>query len=81
MARLLVAYVLAFGVGMFCKYFEIPAPAPPVIPGALLVVAMTFGYVVGDKILPKKNAANGGATISASATSGVQASGGKDMQK
>jgi XapX domain-containing protein len=71
MARLLVAYVLAFGVGMFCKYFEIPAPAPPVVPGALLVVAMTFGYVVGDKVLPKKNAATGGTVISASASSGV----------
>jgi XapX domain-containing protein len=81
MARLLVAYVLAFGVGMFCKYFEIPAPAPPVIPGALLVVAMTFGYVVGDKILPKKNSANGATTISSSANPSAQAGSGKDMTK
>ena len=69
MARLLVAYVLAFGVGMFCKYFDIPAPAPPVVPGALLVVAMTFGYVVGDKIVPKKSSATPPA-VSASSTSG-----------
>ena len=81
MARLVVAYVLAFGVGMFCKYFEIPAPAPPVIPGALLVVAMTFGYVVGDKVLPKKNAPNVGAAISSTANPAGQAGGGKDMQK
>ena len=68
MAKLLVAYLLAFGVGMFCKYFEIPAPAPPVVPGALLVVAMTFGYVVGDKILPKKN--HDATTVSVSANTG-----------
>jgi XapX domain-containing protein len=71
MGKLLIAYLLAFGVGMFCKYFEIPAPAPPVVPGALLVVAMTFGYVVGDKILPKKNSANSATTVSASATAGA----------
>ncbi len=77
MARLLIAYVLAFGVGMFCKYFEIPAPAPPVIPGALLVVAMTFGYVVGDKILPKKGGANEPPAISAAAQSGAADKGAK----
>ena len=76
MARLLVAYLLAFGVGMFCKYFEIPAPAPPVVPGALLVVAMTFGYVVGDKILPKKNSASPPA-VSASVTPGAADKGSK----
>jgi XapX domain-containing protein len=81
MARLLVAYVLAFGVGMFCKYFEIPAPAPPVIPGALLVVAMTFGYVVGDRILPKKNMGGGGTTVSATANPSGQAASGKEVQK
>src|SRR3954470_5524818 len=81
MARLLAAYLLAFGVGMFCKYFEIPAPAPPVIPGALLVVAMTFGYAVGDKILPKKNGSNGGTTISANATAGADKSGKKSFRK
>ena len=76
MSRLLIAYVLAFAVGMFCKYFEIPAPAPPVIPGALLVVAMTLGYATGDKILPKKN-------ISASTTTSASApaDGSKETQK
>lgn len=71
MARLLVAYVLAFGVGMFCKYFEIPAPAPPVVPGALLVVAMTFGYVVGDKVLPKKSGAGQPPAVSTTANPGA----------
>lgn len=77
MTKLLIAYLLAFAVGMFCKYFEIPAPAPPVIPGALLVVAMTLGYSVGGRLLPKKNAANPGATIS----SPQVASSSKDTQK
>lgn len=76
MARLLIAYVLAFGVGMFCRYFEIPAPAPPVLPGALLVVAMTLGYAMGDKILPKKNP-----DASMHITSTTQPGNTKDMQK
>ena len=53
---------------MFCKYFEIPAPAPPVVPGAFLVVAMTFGYVVGDKVLPKKSSSTNSVVSAASAT-------------
>jgi XapX domain-containing protein len=77
MARLLIAYVLAFAVGMFCKYFGIPAPAPPVIPGALLVVAMTLGYATGDKILPKRGGSNSKPAISAS----VQVDSGKDTRK
>ena len=71
MAKLAIAYLLAFGVGLFCRYFEIPAPAPPVVPGALLVVAMTLGYVVGEKVAPKKSAPNSATTISATANPGA----------
>ena len=71
MVKLALAYVLAFGVGLFCRYFEIPAPAPPVIPGALLVVAMTLGYVVGEKVAPKKAAPENGTAISSTSTPGA----------
>jgi XapX domain-containing protein len=67
MMKLAIAYVLAFMVGMFCRYFEIPAPAPPAIPGVLLVVAMTLGYVTGDKILPRKKDSGSAAPMSSSA--------------
>ena len=36
-----IGLVLAFAVGFACRAFGIPSPAPPVILGALLVMAMT----------------------------------------
>jgi XapX domain-containing protein len=72
MARLAIAYLLAFAIGVFCRYFQIPAPAPPAVPGALLVAAMTLGYVLGDKVMPAKGDAKGSTTISSSAQSGTE---------
>ena len=72
MVRLAIAYLLAFGIGVFCRYFQIPAPAPPAVPGALLVAAMTLGYVLGDKVLPAKSDGKSGTTISASAQPGTE---------
>ncbi|MFO0831316.1 MAG: DUF1427 family protein [Phycisphaerales bacterium] len=43
--KVAVAAVIAFVVGFGCRWFEIPAPAPPMLQGALLVVAMTLGYM------------------------------------
>jgi XapX domain-containing protein len=42
---------LAFGIGVGCRLLDIPVPAPPRIEGALLVVAMTLGFVFGDWLL------------------------------
>jgi XapX domain-containing protein len=42
---------LAFAIGFACRAFGIPSPAPPVIVGALLVVAMTVGYMLVDRVL------------------------------
>lgn len=53
-----IGVVIAFCVGALCRRFEIAAPAPPAIPGALLVVAMTLGYAAADKFWkPAKTAA------------------------
>ncbi|MFZ5556140.1 MAG: DUF1427 family protein [Pseudomonadota bacterium] len=40
---------LAIGVG--CRVLDIPLPAPPRLVGALLVVAMTLGFVGADRLL------------------------------
>ena len=40
---------LAFALGFACRAFGIPSPAPPFIVGALLVMAMTVGYVLVDR--------------------------------
>ena len=49
--RLLGGYCLAFAIGIGCRWFGVPLPAPPVLIGALIVVAMTCGYVLADKYI------------------------------
>jgi XapX domain-containing protein len=41
-----IGIVMAFGIGAFCRWFDIPSPAPPRVVGALLVVAMTAGFLL-----------------------------------
>ena len=49
--KLLIGLVLGFAIGALCHMSGIPAPAPPVIEGALLVVAMTVGYGTVDRLM------------------------------
>jgi XapX domain-containing protein len=44
--KFLVGLLISCAVGVFCRIFDIPVGSPPVIPGALLVLAMTLGYSV-----------------------------------
>ncbi len=52
--KLLIGVVVSFVVGGGCRYFDIPVPSPPVIPGALLVLAMTIGYSSTNALLNRK---------------------------
>jgi XapX domain-containing protein len=47
--KAVIGLILAFALGFACRAFGIPSPAPPVIMGALLVMAMTIGYVLVDR--------------------------------
>lgn len=38
--------LLAFLIGVGCRWFDLPLPAPPRIVGALLVVATSLGFIV-----------------------------------
>ena len=49
--KFIIGLLLGFSIGVVCNLFGIPVPAPPVIEGALLVVSMTLGYVLVDKIM------------------------------
>jgi XapX domain-containing protein len=51
--KILIGLVLSFVIGAGCRYFDIPAASPPVIPGALIVLAMTLGYTSMDRLLAK----------------------------
>lgn len=54
--KLAAGVALGFGIGLGCRVFGIPVPAPPVLVGALLVVAMTSGYLLADRWLPHRPA-------------------------
>ncbi|MBC8166596.1 MAG: XapX domain-containing protein [Bryobacteraceae bacterium] len=41
-------------IGAGCRFFDVPVPSPPVLPGALLVVVMTLGYSATDRALTRK---------------------------
>jgi XapX domain-containing protein len=53
--KILIGVLISFLVGVGCRFFDIPSPSPPVLPGALLVVAMTLGYTVTDRVLKGKD--------------------------
>ena len=51
MIKIVAGIVLGLLIGAGCRWFDIPAPAPPKLIGAVLVVAMTVGYLGADRIL------------------------------
>jgi XapX domain-containing protein len=55
MTKIAIGFVLSFIIGAGCRFFDIPAASPPVIPGALIVLAMTLGYSSMDRYLSHKS--------------------------
>lgn len=51
MIQALVGILLGIAIGLACRWFDLPLPAPPRLVGALLVVAMTAGFVGTDLLL------------------------------
>jgi XapX domain-containing protein len=51
MAKTLLAILLGVLIGAGCRWFDVPVPSPPRLLGALLVVAMTLGYMATDKMM------------------------------
>ncbi len=56
MIKPLIGLAVAFLLGFACRTFGIPSPAPPVVLGALLVMAMTLGYQMVDRWLARRPA-------------------------
>lgn len=54
--KFLAGVLLGFAIGFGCRWLGIPVPAPPVLVGALLVVAMTLGYVIADRFIARREA-------------------------
>jgi XapX domain-containing protein len=59
--KIIIGLVLGLAIGAGCRWFDIPVPSPPKLTGALLVVAMTLGYMGTDALISKKFAHKGGA--------------------
>ena len=55
MIKIAIGLVVGFLIGVGCRYFDIAVPSPPVLPGALLVVAMTLGYTSTDRLLGRRD--------------------------
>jgi len=51
MIDLAIAVAMGLGIGAVCRWFDIPLPAPPKLVGALLVLAMTLGFLGTDFVL------------------------------
>ncbi|MCP3060444.1 XapX domain-containing protein [Myxococcus sp. K38C18041901] len=51
MTLALIGVALALLIGAGCRLLDIPLPAPPKLQGALLVVAMTVGFLLGERLL------------------------------
>lgn len=47
--KTVLGLALALGIGIACRLAGIPLPAPPVLIGALLVLAMTIGYILTER--------------------------------
>lgn len=54
MVKIIIACLIALSIGALCRYFEIPVPAPPKLLGALLIVAITVGYLGTDWALTRR---------------------------
>lgn len=54
--KVALGLLLALVIGVACRLAGIPLPAPPVLIGALLVLAMTLGYVATDRLAAHRKA-------------------------
>jgi XapX domain-containing protein len=48
MALVVTGVLVALLIGIGCRVADVPLPAPPRLEGALLVVAMTSGFLLGQ---------------------------------
>lgn len=56
--KFFVGLLLALLIGLGCRAFGVPSPAPLALIGALLVLSMTIGYQLADRLLAPPRPAN-----------------------
>ena len=48
--KVVIGMLLGVSIGVVCRLAGLPLPAPPVLVGALLVLSMTIGYLLVDRL-------------------------------
>ncbi|WP_353062454.1 XapX domain-containing protein [Tunturibacter psychrotolerans] len=66
--RILIAFIVAFVIGAASRWTGVPSLAPQAIMGALLIVAMSTGYVSADRFLKRNPSPSATASVSTCAT-------------
>jgi XapX domain-containing protein len=61
MGKLALGCAISLAIGAMCRWVD-PLPSPPKIQGALLVVAMTLGYLATDWVIAREIPSRGPAT-------------------
>ena len=56
MLRLAIGLFLGFVFGAVCRWVNVPAPSPPTLFGAFLVVSVTLGYIAADRMVSRAHA-------------------------
>jgi XapX domain-containing protein len=84
--KILLGFLLAFGIGAVCRFAGIPSPAPNAILGSLLVVSMSLGYVTAGQYLHRSRnttsyLAPHSAAVMAKAENSIQAHSHKNAQR
>lgn len=64
MTKAFIGLAMAFLIGAGCRWFDIPVPSPPRLLGAFLVLAITGGYLLTDRILERPDHRSGNAVNS-----------------
>lgn len=54
--KIVIGLLLGACIGIVCRLAGIPLPAPPALVGALLVLAMTCGYILVDRVAARRAA-------------------------
>jgi XapX domain-containing protein len=54
--KIALGLLLAVSVGIVCRLVGLPLPAPLALTGAVLVLAMTAGYELVDRMAPHRAA-------------------------
>lgn len=57
--KYMAGLAVAFAIGAACKFAGIPVPAPPALIGALLVLPLTLGYELGDRVVTRRRQGDG----------------------